>query len=221
MPIKSRDMPSDAAARPKRKRKSKQYKEGFSRTSTNAVANMLPFVEGEVGLAEDKDMIKPPERKQPDTRTYVQKLQPWHRKLARVRLVEGLSVTQLARRFSKSRSTVGKVVSSPLFKEYYDTLEHHADLEVVNVRSDIARMASRAVENLDDDLDMSVSTLEHRKVRQTASRDVLDRAGYVKTPVVTPGGNQQLNVQMNIISKMSKDELWEHADKMFRNLRGK
>ncbi len=219
MPVKSRKMPAGAKVRPKRLRKSKQVKEGTK--PGTSVANMLPFVDGEVGLAQDKDMLKPPERKHPDSRTYIQKLQPWQRKLARVRLVEGLSVTQLSRRFKKSRSTIGKVVSSPIFKEYYDGLEAHADLEVMNVRADIARMAHRAVENLDDDLDMDIDTLEHRKVRQTASRDVLDRAGFIKTPVVTQGGNQQLNVQMNIISKMSKDELWDHADKMFRNLRGK
>jgi hypothetical protein len=212
-------MPGSAVVRPKRDRQSKQLKPGAKQGT--AKANMLPFVDGEVGLAETKDMLKPPPRKHPDTRTYVQKLQPWHRKMARVRCVEGLSVTQLARRFGKSRSATGKIVSSPLFKEYFATLERHADLEVVNVRADIHRMAVRAVENLDDDLDMDVATLEDRKVRQTASRDILDRAGFVKTPVVNPGGNQQLNVQMNIISKMSKDELWAHADKMFRNLRGK
>jgi len=219
MPKKSRKMPAGAVVRPKRKRVSKQLKSGCKAGA--AKANTLPFVEGEAGLAESKDMLKPPDRVHPDERTYIQRLQPWHRKMARVRLVECLSVTQLARRFGKARSTVGKVCSSPLFKEYYETLAHHADLEVVNVRAEISAMACRAIENLDDDLDMDVSTLEHRKVRQTASRDVLDRAGFIKTPVVTQGGNQQLNVQLNVISKMSKDELWEHADKMFRNLRGK
>jgi hypothetical protein len=80
-------------------------------------------------------------------------------------------------------------------------------------------MAMRAVENLDDDLDMDVPTLEHRKVRQTASKDVLDRAGFIKRK--KPADKRTTNLQMNVIAKMSKEELYEHANRMFKEIQSK
>jgi len=218
MPVKSRDMPAAARPRPQRKRGSRHFKKGFTAAGGAAIKDMKAFPQrGERGMSEVKPQLKAPARTQPDNKTYVQKLNPWHRKLARAKLMGNLSITQLARKFNRSRTAVGKVCSSPVFKKYYEMLEGGVEDEVANIRMDLRQMASRAVENLDEDIGMTPTTLEHRKVRQMASKDVLDRAGFARTPVPTSGGGNQLNIQMNVINKMSDDELWDHADKMLRN----
>ncbi len=130
-------------------------------------------------------------------------LWPHHRSMARDMAYLGLTPGQLASAYDFTPAQISRIINSPMFRVELRRLEGMADDVVVDVRADIKRMAVRAVEILDEDMNkVGVDA----KLRQKAAFNVLDRAGYGKQDrPIQVGGN--LNVTKVDIREMSDKDL--------------
>ena len=107
----------------------------------------------------------------------LKQIRPHHRSMARA-LVAGLTPTEVARSFGFSAGQISRIIQTPMFQAELARLEAGASASAMDLRDDIRRMAQRAVEVLDADLEMEVGEdLRARALRQKAAMDVLDRAG--------------------------------------------
>ncbi len=145
------------------------------------------------------------EHKSPDGFTQIR---PHHRSIARAH-VSGLAPTQLAITFGYTESHITRILKTPLFEAEVARLERNADDNACDIREDLRVMRAKAIENLDEDLNIEPTTLQERAYRGLTSRDILERTGVRKQdkPIVPPGGT--LNVRQTIINieKMSEKEI--------------
>jgi len=138
----------------------------------------------------------------------ISNLWPHHRSMARSIVAAGLTPTQLAETYGFSQGQITRIINSPMFKLELARLEKEADELAVDVRADLKRMAVRAVEILDEQMN-KVGVEE--KTKQKAAFGVLDRAGYGKKdrPISTGDINIH-NTQVNI-AKLSDKELRDNV----------
>ncbi len=123
-------------------------------------------------------MAKPP---QGENNTYlspsISYLWPHHRKMARL-VMDGATPGEIVSLTGFSSGQISRIMGSPHFQAEVNRLTEMAEEIAVDIRKDLNQMASKAIENLDEDLHMEAGTLAERKVRQDASQDILERAGY-------------------------------------------
>jgi len=132
-------------------------------------------------------------------------LRPWHRAMARA-VVSGTRPTDLSILFNMTPTQISNITGSPAFLEYLASLERGAEMAATELRQDILNMAQRALEVIDEDLDLSPTDPRERKIRQAAAFEVLDRAIPKNNPVreVT---NNQYNIGKINVNKMTDEEL--------------
>ena len=105
-------------------------------------------------------------------------LRPHHRSMARALVHHGLRPGELAECFSFSDSHISAVLGSPAFQCYVAYLEKGSEEESITIREDIKKMAFKAIENIDEDLDVEPKTEEQRRIRQNASFKILELDGF-------------------------------------------
>lgn len=117
----------------------------------------------------------------------------------------GVPNHELALQFGMTESQITRIVNSPVFIAEVQRLTDQIDEEVVDIRKDLERMAPRAVEVLDEQLNYPGTD---DKVRQRAAFDVLDRCGHgVNKP--NQGGNRSLTLVKidKIVNNTTKEEI--------------
>lgn len=108
----------------------------------------------------------------------IKHLWPHHISMARM-FAAGCQPEDIARATGFSAGQVSRILGSPAFQaELNRLMEAIDDAEVRSVRAELIEMSKRAVEVLDEDLNMEVPTLDARRIRQSAAFDVLNRTGY-------------------------------------------
>ena len=108
-------------------------------------------------------------------------LWPRHKSMARmVALGLGMEDIRMATGFTAAH--VSRIMGSPMFQVEVERLSAQVeDNLITDVRKDLQDMAVRAVQVLDEDLNLHVDgDLKARKLRQNAAFDVLDRNGIGK-----------------------------------------
>lgn len=130
-------------------------------------------------------------------------VRPWHRAMARM-VATGARPMEIAGAFDYSNSQVTKILESPLFQAEVARIEAQADAEAVSIRSDLQQMSVRAIEILDETLDIPVDSWEDRNKKINAAFGILDRAGYSKKE--QPQEHKHLHLHAEVKS-MSDEEL--------------
>lgn len=115
--------------------------------------------------------------------------------MARSLVAGGLTPGELADAYGFSVSHISRIINSPMFLAEVERLEAQADKVAADVREDIRKLAERAIEVLDEQLNMKGIP---EQVRQRAAFDVLDRAGYGSKEKRPPGGNSLHLTQINV-----------------------
>ena len=105
----------------------------------------------------------------------IKQLQPWHKSIARLMVAEGCRPGELARRFRLTPSQISVIINSPLFIMERERLESLAEIEVVDMRTELELRQPLALEAIDrglhqDDADKAASI----------GFGILDRTGYGK-----------------------------------------
>ena len=94
--------------------------------------------------------------------TPLQQLRPHHRAIARAIVGGALRPGQLSELFGLSGAQISHILGAPAFQAYLAHLENGAEEQAMNMREDIMQMAVKALENLDEDLEMPKKvTREH------------------------------------------------------------
>lgn len=137
-------------------------------------------------------------------------IRPHFRAIARAAVV-GLSPGQLATSFGFTESHMSRILQTPLFEAEIARLERKADDNACDIREDLRVMRIKAIENLDEDLNIEPLNLQARALRGHASRDILDRTGIRKQdkPIVPAGGTLSVKQTIINIERMSEKELRE------------
>jgi len=102
-------------------------------------------------------------------------------------VVNGVTPTALAEMYGFTPAHITRIINSPAFRLEVGQLEESANEKATDVRSDIKKMAKRAIEVLDDQLNKSGIG---EKTKQRAAFDILDRAGFGSKPGKFKGGTQ-------------------------------
>lgn len=101
-------------------------------------------------------------------------LYPRHRSIARY-VAAGANNHEIAVRFGMTEAHICRIVNSPVFIAEVKRLTDQIDEEVVNIRAELEKMAPRAIEVIDEQLNWPGVD---EKTRQRAAFDVLDRCGH-------------------------------------------
>ena len=138
---------------------------------------------------------------------HVQRCRPHHRSIARMYILGGKRPTELSKVMGMSPGQISRIIGSPAFHTEVARLESQLEEEALDHRKDLEAMAARAMENLDEDLDLEPASTRDREVRQRASLEVLGMVGIRKTG---GGGINVLinnNTETKAVDDLSIDEL--------------
>ena len=102
-------------------------------------------------------------------------LWPHHRSMARSMVGGGLRPGELAAAYEMTPGQISRIIQSPLFLAELDRIEAGAEDKSRDLREDILKMSERAMEVIDNDLQIKE---QGNVVRQKAAFDILDRAGF-------------------------------------------
>ena len=128
----------------------------------------------------------------------LQQVRHWHKAMARAAVAAGRRPGELSQIFGISKAQVSKILASPLFVAEVERLEAMAELEVVDMASELPMRQSVALKNIDEGL-----VQKDLGKRVDLSLEVLDRTGYGKNPNV----QKHLHLHKNVVENMSDDEL--------------
>lgn len=139
----------------------------------------------------------------------IQQLWPHHRSMARL-FLEGLQPGEVAQITGFTPSQVTRILRSPLFEAELARLESQAEMEVVSVGNELKRMATRAIEVLDENLQAENIS---RELKTKTAFDVLDRSGHGKS------GDPQRHLHLHQhveqkVKEMQQVELYEAVEDM-------
>ena len=129
----------------------------------------------------------------------IKTLWPHHRSMCRAMVAGGLTPGQLATAYGFTPGQITRIINSPMFRLEMERLEEQAEELACDVRADLKKMATRAVEILDERMQQKESM---------PNKDlfgVLDRAGYGVKDGPKVGGDVKLT-QINI-GELSDKEL--------------
>ena len=115
----------------------------------------------------------------------LKELKAKHREVIRL-AASGMKYTEIAEELKLTPTAVSYIVRGELGQAHLEGIEERADIDAIDVRAEIARVAPRAVEFLRKIVEGSVGELEgiSPKDRMKASQDMLDRAGHGKVQIV-------------------------------------
>ncbi len=97
-----------------------------------------------------------------------------HREIARLRF-EGRSPVEISTLTGVAIGTVRGILADPLCKSAIQKLHDSADVNSIDVRKRLVQMNNKALNTLEECMDQDISMA----VKLSASKDVLDRNGYV------------------------------------------
>ena len=141
----------------------------------------------------------------------ISQLWPHHRSMARM-FVEGLQPGEIAAITGFSPGQITRILHSPLFEAELARLESQAEIESQSVTGDLKRMAARAVEVLDENLQAENIT---RELKTKTAFDVLDRAGHGKKMEIQRHLHAHAHVHKKV-GEMERGELYEAVEDMLQ-----
>jgi len=103
----------------------------------------------------------------------IQHIRPHHRAIARM-IAIGVPPKEAGQAFNMTPGHMSHILASPAFQAIVKKLEDSADEEAIDLRKQMEAMKLRALEILDEDLEVETETLTERKFRHRAAVDVLD-----------------------------------------------
>jgi len=105
----------------------------------------------------------------------IRALYPRHRSIARY-VVAGATAGEISDIFGLTPGQVTRIINAPCFLEECNRLRNRVDDEIIaDIRADLASLAPRAVEVLDEQMNYPGVP---EAIKQKAAFDVLDRCGY-------------------------------------------
>lgn len=127
----------------------------------------------------------------------------WHKSMARMMVAHGARPGELAKIFNMSPSQITVIISSPLFIQELNRLESLAEVEVVDVRTELNLRQGLAIQAID-------KALLQEDVNKAASTgfEILDRTGYGK--IEKPQKHLHLHAHARV-KDMDEDELMDAA----------
>lgn len=137
----------------------------------------------------------------------ISQLWPHHRSMARM-FLEGMQPGEVALATGFSAGQVTRILHSPLFEAELARLECQAEQETVTVAGELKRMAGRAVEILDENLQAENIS---RELKTKSAFDVLDRSGHSKR--IDPQRHLHLHAHAHKkVREMEQVELYETVE---------
>lgn len=141
----------------------------------------------------------------------ISQLWPHHRSMARM-FLEGMQPGEVALVTGFSPGQVTRILHSPLFEAELARLESQAEVEVVSAGGELKRMASRAIEVLDENLQAENIS---RELKTKTAFDVLDRSGYSKK--LDPQRHLHAHAHVHKkVGEMEQVELYEAVEDMLQ-----
>ena len=139
----------------------------------------------------------------------ISQLWPHHRSMARM-FLEGMRPGEIAIVTGFSPGQITRILHSPLFEAELARLEGQAEIELVNVGNELKRMASLAIEVLDENLQAENVS---RELKTKTAFDVLDRSGHTKR--LDPQRHLHLHAHAHQkVREMGQVELYEAVEDM-------
>jgi hypothetical protein len=139
----------------------------------------------------------------------IQQLWPHHRSMARL-FLEGFQPGEVAAITGFTPGQITRILHSPLFEAELARLESQAEIETVNIGSELKRMASRAIEVLDENLQAGNIS---RDLKTKTAFDVLDRSGHIKK--IDPQRHLHLHAHAHKkVQEMEQVELYDAVEDM-------
>jgi len=146
----------------------------------------------------------------------IQSLNETHKKMAQEMIVQGLRPSELAKQFNYSPMQISRIINSPVFKRYADYISRELLGEIkAKVNRDMHLLSDKALQTLNHTLN---SEEIHARLKIKVALEVLDRIGVRKKVDSKEDPKLLPYHEKKDISKMSDEELWKYADKMFRDL---
>lgn len=138
----------------------------------------------------------------------IERLRPWHVSIAQAVALGHARPTEVAELYGFSRSQVSAIMGSPAFQAEVARLQEEHTLVAHDMAADIRLMVRRAMEVIDEDLDIDPKEPANRKIRQNAALEVLGIAGVRKT-----GGAGTINnfLQYNDNRRTKSEDMDENA----------
>ena len=141
----------------------------------------------------------------------ISQLWPHHRSMARM-FLEGMQPGEVATVTGFSPGQITRILHSPLFEAELARLESQAEQEVVSVDRELKKMAARAVEVLDENLQAENIS---RELKTKTAFDVLDRSGHSKK--IDPQRHLHLHAHAHQkVQEMEQVELYEAVEDMLQ-----
>ena len=139
----------------------------------------------------------------------ISQLWPHHRSMARM-FLEGMQPSEVALVTGFSPGQVTRILRSPLFEAELARLEGQAEVELVSVGNELKKMAGRAIEILDENLQ---SENVSRELKTKTAFDVLDRSGHSKK--LDPQRHLHAHAHVHKkVGEMEQVELYEAVEDM-------
>lgn len=137
----------------------------------------------------------------------ISQLWPHHRSMARM-FLEGMQPGEVATATGFSNGQVTRILHSPLFEAELARLESQAENKTVTVVGELKRMAGRAIEVLDENLQAENVS---RELKTKTAFDILDRSGHSKR--VDPQRHLHLHAHAHKkVGEMEQVELYETVE---------
>ena len=137
----------------------------------------------------------------------ISQLWPHHRSMARM-FLEGMQPGEVATVMGFSSGQITRILHSPLFEAELARLESQAEQEAVSVDGELKKMAARAIEVLDENLQAENIS---RELKTKTAFDVLDRSGHSKK--IDPQRHLHLHAHAHKkVGDMEQVELYETVE---------
>lgn len=141
----------------------------------------------------------------------LQQVRHWHKAMARAAVAAGRRPGELGKIFGVSAGQMSKILASPLFIAEVERLEAMAELETVDMRTELQLRQPRALQILDETLAAKESEDLPLQRSEDVALEILDRTGYGKNPSV----QKHLHLHKHgEVEQMSDEEL----DRRIENL---
>ena len=134
---------------------------------------------------------------------HLQHIRPWHRSMARSVALGAARPTQLAETYGFTVGQVSRIMGTPAFQAEVARLENELDLVAMDVAKDLQLMGERALQNLDEDLNIEPQTHDQRKLRNSTSLEVLGMLGISKQ---NGAGTKIINNVLNVTAEKDVPE---------------
>lgn len=137
----------------------------------------------------------------------ISQLWPHHRSMARM-FLEGMQPGEVALATGFTPGQITRILHSPLFEAELTRLECQAEGESMSVVAEMKKMATRAIEVLDENLQADNIS---RELKTKTAFDILDRSGHSKR--VDPQRHLHLHAHAHQkVSEMEQVELYETVE---------